>query len=120
MIYLGGMGMNHIRLVGFLRICLFGFVTLNLAACVDEMTEIEEHNMYRWQRYMNENEYNQLEKGMTYIDVVKIAGGPGVQNNESTYEWNDEILLTKGYQIYFENGELIRTEIVKRKGNSNR
>ncbi|MEK4427283.1 hypothetical protein [Solibacillus sp. FSL K6-1523] len=112
--------MNRIWLVRLLGICLFGLVIMNLAACVDEMTEIEEQNTYRWQRYMNEDEYNKLEKGMTYIDVVKIAGGPGVENNESIYEWNDEILLTKGYQIHFEDGKLIRTEIVKRKGNSNR
>lgn len=112
--------MNRIWLVGFLAICLFEFVIINLVTYEDEMTEIEEQNTYRWQKYMNEYEYNKLEKGMSYIDVVKIAGGAGVKINEDTYEWNDEIFLTKGYRIHFENGELIRTEIAERKGNSNR
>lgn len=112
--------MNRIWIAIFLGICLFGLIIVKVVVCVDEITEIEERNTYRWQRYMNENEYSKLVKGMNYIDVVKIVGGPGVKMNESIYEWNDEILLTKGYQIHFENGELIRTEIVKRKGNSNR
>ncbi|ATP42508.1 hypothetical protein CSE16_19540 [Solibacillus sp. R5-41] len=112
--------MNRKWLFSYLGICLFGLIITNLAAYKDEITEIEEHNTYRWQRYMNEEEYNKLEKGMYYIDVVKIAGGAGVKIDEDIYEWNDEILLTKGYQAYFENGELIKTEIIKRKGNSNR
>lgn len=112
--------MNRKWKLGYFGICLIGIIMITLAACKDEMTEIEEHNMYRWQKYMNEEEYSQLEKGMSYIDVAKITGGTGVKINENLYEWNDEILLTKGYQVYFEDGKLTKMEIVKRKGNSNR
>ncbi|MEG0384650.1 MAG: hypothetical protein RR642_07855 [Solibacillus sp.] len=112
--------MNRKQLIDSFAICLFGLIIMNLAACNNEIIEIEEHNTYRWQRYMNEEEYKNLEKGMSYIDVVKIAGGAGVKVDESIYEWDDEILLTKGYQIHFEDGDLIKKEIVKRKGYSKR
>lgn len=112
--------MNRKQLIVSLAVCLFGLIIINLAACNDETIEIEQQNTYRWQKYMNEEEYKNLEKGMSYINIAKIAGGAGIKTGESIYEWDDEILLTKGYRIHFESGELIKKEIVIRKGYSNR
>lgn len=97
-------------------ICLMFF----LIGCKDETLEIEEKNSYSWQKYMNEEEFNQLEKGMTYMDVVRIAGGAGKEIETGIYEWSDELLLTRGYLIQFKKDALIKTEIIQRKGNSTR
>lgn len=69
---------------------------------------------------MNEDEFNQLEKDMSYIDVVRIVGGAGKEIDVGIYEWNDEILLTRGYQIHFKENRLVKKEIVERQGYSNR
>ncbi|CAM5206842.1 hypothetical protein UACE39S_05948 [Ureibacillus acetophenoni] len=68
---------------------------------------IEETNNYRWQKFMNEEEFLQLEKGMTYMDVVKIAKGRGERLTDYSYLWYDELLLTKQYIITFEDHQLV-------------
>lgn len=103
-----------------LVICLLFFLMMNVAACKDEIVEIEEKNMYSWQKYMNEQEYGKIEEGMSYLEVVRITGGAGKETNANTFEWNDELLLTKGYRLIFEEDALIKKEIVERRGNSTR
>ena len=104
----------------FLSICLVMLVAMLITACQDEILEIEESNTYVWQKYMNEEEFKEIEEGMSYLDVVRISGGAGQKIDENTYEWNDEILLTKGYRLIFEENELVQKEVVERKGNSTR
>ena len=57
---------------------------------------------------------------MSYIDVVQIVGGAGEKVDADTYEWNDEILLTRGYKVQFKEDQLVKKEIVVRRGNSTR
>lgn len=112
--------MNRKWLIPFLVGSVFLLAVINLVAFKSEIVDIEEQNIYRWQKYMNENEYMKLQKGIFYIDAVEIAGGAGVKMSEGIYEWNDEILLTKGYRVYFKKGQLIWKEVVTKKGYSNR
>lgn len=116
----GGMLMNKKRLFVYLIICLVFFLFLVVTSYDNKVLEIEEKNQYTWQKYMNEDEYNQLQKDMSYIDVVRIVGGAGKEIKSDVYEWNDEILLTRGYQIQFENDRLVKKEIKERRGNSMR
>ena len=110
-----------LQLFPYLAIFLFFLLlVLIVISCKDEILEIEEKNLYSWQRYMNEDEYNQLEKNMSYMEVVRIAGGAGKEIAADTYEWNDEILLTRGYKIQFKEGQLVKKEIVERRGHSTR
>ena len=104
----------------FLSICLVMLVAMLITACQDEILEIEESNTYVWQKYMNEEEYEKVKEGMSYLEVVRISGGAGQEINNGTYEWNDEILLTKGYRLKFEDDVLVKKEVVERKGNSKR
>lgn len=69
---------------------------------------------------MNEEEYGQLEIGMSYMEVVRVAGGAGKEVAPNVFEWNDELLFTRGYRITFEKGQLNEKEVVTKKGNSNR
>ena len=72
-----------------LAICLIFLLFLLGVSYEDEVLEVEEKNNYSWQKYMNEDEYNQLEINMSYIDVVRIVGGAGEEVDADTYEWND-------------------------------
>ena len=112
--------MNKKGFYVFLSICLVMLVAMLITACQDEVLEIEESNTYVWQKYMNEDEYEKVKEGMSYLDVVRISGGAGQKINKDTYEWNDEILLTKGYRLKFNDEVLVKKEVVERKGNSKR
>lgn len=112
--------MNVKNLYVYIILSIIAFVFLSITGCQDRVLNIEERNAYEWQKYMNENEFNQLKAGMTYMEVVAIAGGAGIETETSVYEWRDEILLTQAYVIHFENGELTHTEIIEKRGNSMR
>jgi hypothetical protein len=114
------MSMNKKAFRIYLLICLIIFLLVGTTSCKDEILEIEENNTYRWQKFMNAEEYEQLDLGMSYLDVVKVAGGAGKEVAPNIYEWNDELLFTKGYRITFEEDRLIEKVIVPRRGNSNR
>ena len=103
-----------------LILCLFFFLIMNITACKDEILEIEEKNRYIWQKYMNEEEYEKIVEGMSYLEVVRITGGAGKETKANTFEWNDELLLTKGYRLIFEEDALVKKEIIERRGNSTR
>lgn len=81
---------------------------------------IEDSNAFSWQKNMNEEEFEQLKKGMTYLDVVHIAKGRGQQINDHKFIWNDELLFTKAYEITFEENRLVDKKIIKKSGYSNR
>ena len=91
-----------------------------LSACKDEILAIEESNAHSWQKYMNEKEYEQVKKGMSYMEVVRITGGAGTEIQKDVYEWDDELLLTQGYQLTFKKDKLAKKEILERRGNSMR
>lgn len=112
--------MNKRGFFVFLSICLIMLVIMIVTACQDEVLEIEENNTYTWQKYMNEKEFEEVKEGMSYMEVVRISGGAGQEMEKDTYEWNDEILLTKGYRLKFEDNVLVEKEVVERKGNSTR
>ena len=101
--------------------------TFLLVGCnANEIVKVEDENSYLWQKYMNEEEFKQLKVGIAYMDVVKIAGGPGelIESDEEAqrevYRWNDEILVTQAYEIVFENNALQSMEMIERKGTSKR
>ena len=104
----------------YLSICLVFFLLLGASACNDEILEIEQRNTYSWQKYMNEEEYKKLQKGMSYMEVVRISGGAGKEIKKDIYEWNDELVLTKGYRLQFKDDQLVEMEVVERRGNSTR
>ncbi len=81
---------------------------------------IEQSNAYSWQKYMNEDEFAQLEEGMTYDEVMKIAKGAGKQKAEDVYRWPDEQLMTQAYEIEFKDNKLVKKEIVEIRANSTR
>ncbi|MEK4701408.1 hypothetical protein MKX47_17880 [Solibacillus sp. FSL R7-0668] len=112
--------MNKKGLMGCLAICLIFLLILSVTACKDEILEIEEENAYSWQKYMNEREYGEIKKGMSYLEVVRIAGGAGKEAESNIYEWNDELLLTKGYRLTFKEDALTTKEIIERRGHSTR
>lgn len=112
--------MNKKGLFACLAICLIFLLILSVTACKDEILEIEEENAYSWQKYMNEQEYEEIKKGMSYLEVVRIAGGAGKEIKANIYEWNDELLLTKGYRLTFKEDTLTKKEIIERRGNSTR
>ncbi len=91
-----------------------------LGGCVDRIIEIEESNTYHWQKNMNQTEFEQLKEGMTYLEVVEIAGGSGEKVKNNHYRWDDEILLTQAYIVQFKDEKLIGKEIVIVKGHSTR
>jgi hypothetical protein len=120
MLLWGDVEMNKKRLLFYLSICLVFLLFLLAASYEDEILEIEEKNVYSWQKYMNEDEFNQLKKDMSYMDVVQIVGGAGEKIDADTYEWHDEILLTRGYKVQFKENQLLNKEIVERRGHSTR
>ena len=112
------MSKNGLRV--YPAICLIFLLLMMMTACKDEILTIEESNTHSWQKYMNEQEYEQVKEGMSYIEVVRIAGGAGTEIEKDIYEWNDELLLTQGYQLTFKKGKLTKKEIIERRGNSTR
>lgn len=86
----------------------------------NKLAKIKDSNNYKWQQYMNEDEFNQLKNGLSYMEVVEIVGGEGELLGENQYVWSDEILMTQAYEITFENDQLSKKEIVERRGASNR
>jgi len=83
--------------------------------------DIEESNSYHWQKNMNEHEFEQLQQGMSYMEVVEIAGGVASEMIRSDYyRWNDEILLTQAYIVQFKDNQLVSKEVIALKGYSTR
>lgn len=85
-----------------------------------KLIDIEDSNAYVWQKYMNEQEFNQLQQGMSYLDVVKVAKGIGNFQEEGLYIWQDEHTLTQAYEIYFQNDQLVDKKVIELKGHSTR
>ena len=54
------------------------------------------------------------------MEVVRITGGAGTEIQKDVYEWDDELLLTQGYQLTFKKDKLAKKEILERRGNSMR
>lgn len=70
---------------------------------------------------MNEHEFEQLQQGMSYMEVVEIAGGNASEVIRSDYyRWNDEILLTQAYIVQFKDNQLVSKEVIALKGYSTR
>ena len=116
----GGILMNKKGFIIYLSICLVFFLMMLVSACTDEILEIEEGNAYSWQKYMNEEEFNKLEEGMSYLEVVRVTGGAGEEIDNGVFEWNDEFLMTQAYRLQFKEDGLVQKEIVERKGHSSR
>lgn len=96
-------------------------MTVLLFGCTsDEIIDIEAKNQYDWQKYMNEDEFNQLQNGMSYMEVVRIVGGAGKKVASETYEWPDEKLMTQAYEIKFNQDRLIEKKIIEKRGHSER
>ena len=103
------------------RLMLLLILSFGLVGCsFNQIAKIEAENHYEWQKYMNKDEFEQLENGMSYMDVVKVAKGEGIQVNEKKYIWPDEIVLTHVYEVKFEDDKLVEKKIVERIGNSTR
>ncbi|MFJ7732735.1 hypothetical protein ACIQXF_12660 [Lysinibacillus sp. NPDC097231] len=90
--------------------------TMMLVGCGDPIIDIEESNTYHWQKNMNEEEFEKLKEGMTYMEVVKTAGGAGKMIKNNQYRWKDEILMTKAYIVRFKDDKLIDKEVIEVKG----
>ncbi|MER2192363.1 MAG: hypothetical protein ABS951_15485 [Solibacillus sp.] len=112
--------MNVKGLYIYILIAVVVFVLFSVTGCQDRVLNVEDQNIYEWQKYMNEDEFKQLQPGMNYMDVVEVAGGAGTEIETSVYEWRDEILLTQAYVVYFEDGKLMSTEIIEKRGSSTR
>ena len=95
---------------------LIGAIVI-LAGCGDPILDIEESNAYHWQKNMNETEFEKLKEGMSYIEVVKIAGGAGDKVKKDQYRWNDELLMTKTYIVRFKDDKLVDKEVIEVKRN---
>ncbi len=95
---------------------LIGAIVI-LAGCGDPILDIEESNAYHWQKNMNETEFEKLKEGMSYIEVVKIAGGAGDIVKKDQYRWNDELLMTKTYIVRFKDDKLVDKEVSEVKRN---
>ena len=94
-------------------ICLIGCSSTKIA-------KIEESNAFIWQKYMNEEEFEKLEEGMSYMEVVEIARGGGEQLDENTFIWLDELLMTQAYEVYFEDEQLAQKHRIEKRGHSTR
>lgn len=110
--------MTHGR--SFLKLIVLLSAIVLFGCSSNEIISIEDSNTYAWQKYMNEDEFNQLEEGMSYMDVVKVAKGPGKQVNDQTYMWPDELLITQAYEIEFKDDQLVDKRIVQKRGESER
>ncbi len=86
----------------------------------NEMINIEDSNTYAWQKYMNEKEFDQLKEGMTYMEVVEIARGPGEMVDDHIYTWPDELIITQAYEIEFKDDQLVDKRIIEKRGESMR
>lgn len=70
---------------------------------------------------MNEHEFEQLQQGMSYMEVVGIVGGNASEMIRSDYyRWNDEVLLTQAYIVQFKDNQLVSKEVIALKGYSTR
>lgn len=92
-----------------------------LVACSsDPIEDIENTNQYSWQRYMNATEFEQLQEGMTYMEVVEIVRGAEQKKEDGKYIWHDEQLMTTAYAITFEQDKLKTKEKIMIQGHSKR
>lgn len=104
------------------KLCMLLLVVaiVTLVGCGDPILDIEEKNIYYWQKYMNQEEFESLEEGMSYLEVVESAGGRGDKLKNNIYQWRDETLMTQAYVIEFKDDQLLSKEVVELKGHSNR
>lgn len=86
----------------------------------NKIAKIEDSNAFIWQKYMNEEEFEKLEEGMSYMEVVEIVRGRGEQLDENTFIWLDELLMTQAYEVNFENEQLVEKRRIEKRGHSNR
>ena len=117
---LGGLYMNKRAFYIYVVVSIIGSMLLNITSCIDPVIKIEDKNNYSWQKYMNEQEFNLLQDGMSYMEAVEIAGGAGKEKALSVYEWSDEMLLTQSYEVTFRNDKLVRKQIIDKRGYSTR
>lgn len=102
-------------------ICIAFVVAICLVGCSsNKIAKIENSNAFIWQKYMNEEEFEQLEEGMSYMEVVEIARGGGEQLDENTFIWLDELLMTQAYEVYFEDEKLVDKRRIEKRGHSRR
>ena len=99
------------------------WITLMAVICLvgcssNKVAKIEESNAFIWQKYMNEEEFEQLEEGMSYMEVVEIARGGGEQLDDNTFIWLDELLMTQAYEVYFEDEQLVEKRRIEKRGHS--
>lgn len=97
-------------------IALLTVLTVMLVGCGDPVFKIEEKNTYRWQKYMNQEEYDSLKEGMSYMDVVRAAGGGAEDQGNGKFLWHDEQIITKAYIIEFKEDKLVGKEITELEG----
>lgn len=100
---------------------IFLFISmLILVGCTEEneFANIEAENHFAWQKFMNEEEFNQVQAGMTYMEVVGIAKGRGEHLDENIYVWPDEVVLTHAYEIKFAEGQVTEKHKVELRGAS--
>ena len=102
------------------KIILLSCFILLTACSKNKIINIEESNNYQWQKYMNEDEFQQLKKGQSYMEVVEIAGGEGKPLKNGQYVWGDELFMTHAYEITFKNDKLVKKEIIELRGTSTR
>ncbi|BDH63392.1 hypothetical protein MTP04_35220 [Lysinibacillus sp. PLM2] len=106
---------QKLKVLYFIIIANLLLFIINYNYETNKFYSIEEMNQFRWQKFMSEAEYNQLEDGMSYMEVVKIVKGRGDQLTENTFVWKDEILLTQSYLITFEDNGLVSKQIYNQK-----
>lgn len=95
---------------------LIGYTIYNKQAKID----LDASNAYWWQKYMNEQEFDLLVEGLSYNEVVSIAGGREAERKGDHYIWYDEILLTQAYEIQFKHNKLVNKKIIEIHGYSTR
>ena len=96
-------------------------VAVCLVGCSsNKIAKIEDSNAFIWQKYMNEEEFEKLEEGMSYMEVVEIVRGRGEQLDENTFIWLDELLMTQAYEVNFEDEQLVEKRRIEKRGHSNR
>lgn len=110
--------MTYGRIAPMIIVLLSAIVLFGCSS--NKMINIEDSNTYAWQKYMNEDEFNQLKEGMSYMEVVEVARGPGEQADDSKYIWQDELLITQAYEIEFKEDKLIGKKIIQKRGESTR
>ena len=101
------------------------WITFMAAVCLvgcssNKIAKIEDSNAFIWQKYMNEEEFEKLEEGMSYMEVVEIVRGRGEQLDENTFIWLDELLMTQAYEVNFEDEQLVEKRRIEKRGHSNR